>query len=107
MDGESMDSQIDATLPRLEEWKGKETQVFHMQSSLSFMFDLYKLKNIFWAVMGPCLQIPESRIQSTSSLCLDTRVGQQEVGVLVLPGLQKIRLPLYAEPWALEDTALL
>lgn len=75
MDGESTDRQTDATLPCSEEWKGKETQVFNMQSSLSFMFDLYKLNHLFSVVMGPCLQIPESGIQTTSSLCTQTPEG--------------------------------
>lgn len=52
-DGKSMDRQTDTTLPCSEERKGKEMQVFHMQSSLSFMFDLYKPNNLLWAVMGP------------------------------------------------------
>lgn len=43
--------------------KGEEMQVFHMQSSLLFMFDLYKLKNLFLAVTDPWLQVPENGIQ--------------------------------------------
>lgn len=75
--GESTDRQIAVSLPYSEEWRGKVMQVFHIQNSLSFMFELYKLNNSFPTVTGPCLQTPESGILSPMCVWTPQRVSKK------------------------------
>lgn len=79
--------------------KGEEMQLVHMQSSLLFMFDLYKLKKLFSAVTGPCLQIPENRIQNSSSLSNVFRhPSESSVSGSFSPASSSETDSLYAEP---------
>lgn len=105
MGGESTERQLDATLPCSEEWKGKETKVFHLRVHIRLCLSCTSWITYSQLWQNICLQTPEVEYTALCSLGVWTPVWVSKEREFLSCPLQKRRLPL-CWTWAPGTTAL-